>query len=75
MSIFRLRSSQTKVPQLDIANGVDIKHLAESPTRRPVERWERSVSMVEVERERYIVTTPKPPVQRVPSQRASIGQR
>ena len=51
MSLFRSRSSQTKVKQLDITSGVEIEQLSETPVRKPVlklpERWSRSNSLVD----------------------------
>jgi len=51
MSLFRSKSSQAKIQQLDIANGVEIDRLNETPVRKPIlkmpERWSRSNSLVD----------------------------
>lgn len=50
MSLFRSKSSQAKIQQLDMSNGGNIENLPEPPVRKSVlripERWSRSNSLV-----------------------------
>jgi len=62
MSIFRSRSSLARASQLDIASGVNIEYLNESPTRSPAvgtDEWSRNSSVVDFKQQQYYNAPPQ----------------